>query len=483
MERGKVARRLAGVVLLGLLGWLVSCAPNPVTGEQQLMLLSEADEVRLGQKTDQEIVRTYNMYADPALDQYVNRLGRRLASVSHRPQLAYHFKVLDTPVVNAFAVPGGYVYLTRGILSYLNDEAELAGVMGHEIGHITARHSAHQYSQLQLTQLAFSLGGVLGESFQRFTGLAEVGVSMLFLRFSRDNERQADDLGMLYATRAGWDASRMADFFETLERLHPASDRSGLDAWFSTHPNPPDRIRVVRIRAPELARVQGLSRPLINREAYLRQIDGLKFGEDPRQGFVDQGVFYHPDLRFQFPVPEGWALQNTPQQVRMAGPQKDALILFALAPGDSPQETERQFAAQTKAKVLSAETLRVNQLEARRLVSDLDSSNGSLRVLSYFIQMEGRMFMFHGVTAPARFDQHRNAFLSTMNHFQKLADPRHLNVQPDRLRVLTVKRTAPLRQALRDLGMTESGLEEAAILNGKLLDDTIPAGSPLKIVK
>ena len=482
MRVKKAARSMAGVLLLFLMGWLAACAPNPVTGERELMLLSEADEVQLGQQTDKEIVKTYTLYQDPDLEQYIGQLGRRLASLSHRPQLSYHFKVLDTPVVNAFAVPGGYVYLTRGILSYFNDEAELAGVMGHEIGHITARHSAHQYSQLQVTQLAFSLGMALGEGFRQFAGLAEAGVSMLFLRFSRDNERQADDLGMLYATRAGLDASRMADFFETLGRLNPTSDRSGLDSWFSTHPNPPDRIRVIKTRAPDLARAQGLTHPQINQRAYLNKIDGLKFGEDPRQGYVAQGTFYHPDLSFQFPVPEGWTLQNTPKQVKMVNAQKDALILFSLAPGGSPEETARQFASQTHARVLRAESVHVNKLAAQRLVSDVDSSNGSMRILSYFIQKDERIYMFHGLTAQARFQQHEQVFLSTMDHFQDLTDSRRLNVKPSLLRVLAARRAAPLRQALRDLGTPESGLEEAAILNGKHLDDPVQAGSLLKIV-
>lgn len=483
MKEEKTARGTAVLLLLCLLGWLVSCAPNPVTGERELMLLSEADEVRLGQQTDKEIVKAYTLYQDPALEQYIGRLGRRLAALSHRPQLVYHFKVLDTPVVNAFAVPGGYVYMTRGILSYLNDEAELAGIMGHEIGHITARHSAHQYSQLQVTQLAFSLGAVLGEGFQRFAGLAEAGVSMLFLRFSRDNERQADDLGMLYATRAGLDAGRMADFFETLERLNPASDRSGLDSWFSTHPNPPNRIRVIRTRAPQLARAQGLAHPQVNQQAYLTRIDGLKFGEDPRQGYVAQGTFYHPELAFQFPVPDGWTLQNAPRQVRMVNAQKDALILFSPAPGGSPEETARQFASQTQARVLSAESVHVNRLVAHRLVSDLDSSSGSIRILSYFIQKDGRVYMFHGLTSQARFEEHEQVFRSVMDRFQDLTDPRRLNVKPYRLRILAARRAGPLRQALRDLGATESGLKEAAILNGKLLDDPVAAGSLLKIVE
>ncbi len=191
------------------------------------MLLSESDEVKLGQETDPQIVKEYGIYEDRKLTAYLNGVCQHLGKISHRPNLTYHFKILDASVVNAFAVPGGYVYFTRGILATLNSEAELAGVMGHEIGHITARHSAQQYSRAQLAQIGLGVGSLLIDS-SILTGLAQLGVGMLFLRFSRDNERQADDLGVEYSSKADYDANQMADFFETLERMNPGSDRSGL---------------------------------------------------------------------------------------------------------------------------------------------------------------------------------------------------------------------------------------------------------------
>lgn len=340
------------VILCCILLWVVACATNPVTGQHELMLISETDEIRLGQRTDGQIAQAYGRYDDPKLGTYIADLGRRLAKVSHRGQLPFEFKVLDSPVVNAFAVPGGYVYLTRGILSYCNSEAELAGVMGHEIGHVAARHSAQQYTRAQLAQLGLGLGAILSESFGQLAGLAQLGVSTLFLKFSRDNERQADDLGVEYATKVGFDANQMANFFETLERLHPSSDRSGLPGWFSTHPNPEDGIGAVQRKAQEWA--QRLSSPhlQVNREAYLHQIDGLIFGEDPRQGYVAEDILYHPELRFQFPVPSGWKPNNTPTQVQIVNERRDALILFSLKRGRSPEAVARQFIAKSKARVI-----------------------------------------------------------------------------------------------------------------------------------
>jgi predicted Zn-dependent protease len=187
------------------------------------MLVTESDEVALGAQSDQGITQTYGVYDDSELAGYVNRLGQSMSEVTQRPNLEYHFQVLDTPVVNAFAGPGGYVYVTRGILAYFNDEAELAGVLGHELGHVSARHIARQLSRQQLTQLGLGVGMIVSEKFRQYAGLAQFGASMLFLKFSRDDERQADDLGVEYSSKSGYDAHRMAAFFETLERMGSGS--------------------------------------------------------------------------------------------------------------------------------------------------------------------------------------------------------------------------------------------------------------------
>ena len=247
--KGYPPRAAVYFLLLGLLYFTAACAVNPVTGEHQLMLLSEDDEIRLGRKSDSQVVNQYGLYKDPQLTAYLDGLGKKLARLSHRPGLPYEFKILDTPVVNAFAVPGGYIYFTRGILAILNSEAELAGVMGHELGHITARHSAQHYSRAQLAQLTLGGAMMLSETLSVLAPLAQMGVGLLFLSYSRDNEREADDLGVAYSSQAGYDATHMALFFGTLERMQPVSDKSGLPEWFSTHPNPEDRIGAVQREA------------------------------------------------------------------------------------------------------------------------------------------------------------------------------------------------------------------------------------------
>jgi predicted Zn-dependent protease len=469
--------------LFGMLLWTASCAVNPVSGQRELMLISEKEEIQLGGQTDADVVRQFGIYDDKKLTAYVNDLGQRMGKVSHRPRLAYHFKVLDVSVVNAFAVPGGYVYFTRGILASLNSEAELAGVLGHEIGHITARHSAQQISRAQLAQMGMAAGSLISPEFRALSGLAGMGVQMLFLKFSRDNERQADDLGVEYASKVGYDASQMANFFETLERMNPHSDKSGLPGWFSTHPNPEDREEMVRVRSREWQQRLGQKDPKVGRNAYLRHMDGLVFGEDPRQGYVDEGMFYHPQLRFQFPVPRDWKVNNTPSLVQMAPKQGGAAILLSVTPGTSPRQAAINFAEKSRASVIKYDAKTVNGLSAYRLISDIATQGGVLRVMSYFIAKDNYIYVFHGLSTPQSYEAHARLFERTMSQFRPLTDRNRINVKPDRIRIRTAKRADTMGNVLRSLGVPEKERKEIALLNGKSLNDPIPPNTLIKVVE
>ena len=447
------------------------------------MLLTEADELALGKDTDAQISQIYGIYENQELSDYVNSMGSSMGKLSHRSNLAYNFKVLDTPVINAFAVPGGYVYFTRGILAYLNNEAELAGVMGHEIGHITARHSAKQYSQATLAQIGLGAAMNLSEEFQKYAGIAQFGVSMLFLKFSRDNERQADALGVEYSTKAGFDATNMANFFKTLERLHPSSAQSGLPEWFSTHPNPPDRIAAITRDAGTWKTKVAQTNFVVNTDKYLQTIDGIVFGEDPRQGYVDGNIFYHPTLRFQFPVPGQWQIINTPSQVQMFTQAQDAVMLFSLASESTPSDAANNFILNTKADVKESNNVQVNGLTARRVVTEITNEQSVIRVMSYFITKDNRVFVFHGFTTVDKYATYSSTFQNTMEKFNNLTDQNRINVQPKRLRVKQARTQRTLRQVLLNYGVTQDKLEEMAILNGKGLNDTIPANTLVKIVE
>ncbi len=482
MNRRIVSKTVAKAAVVLLIAWAVSCALNPVTGKRELMLMSSADELAMGQQTDPQILQTYGKYEDADLARYVSALGKRLGALSHQPNLAYTIQVLDSPVVNAFAVPGGYVYLTRGILAYLNDEAELAGVVAHEIGHIAARHSAQQYSKAQFAQLGLGLGSVLSKTFRKYAGVAQAGVELLFLSFSRSDEREADALGVEYSAKAGYDSNHMANLFVSLERLNPGESQGGLPGWFSTHPNPENRIAAIQRDTQVWREKIPQTRFTVNRDQYLNQIDGIVFGEDPRQGYVDGNVFYHPELRFQFPVPAGWKVNNTATQVQMINQEQNAVILFSMASEKNPSAAANAFISESKAAVVKSESTKVNGMPAQRIISDITTEQGVIRVMSYFIQKGQNVYAFLGYTEQSRFDGYSSVFNQTMGRFNNLTDSRKINVKADRLDLRRTTSQGSLSQALGKFGGSAAKLEDLAILNGMKLNDAVPNNTFLKVV-
>lgn len=471
------------LILAALIVWAISCAVNPVTGKRELMLITQDDELALGKQTDQDVISTYGIYDHQNLQNYANELGQKMSRVSHRPNLKWEFKVLDTPVINAFAVPGGYVYLTRGILTYLNSEAELAGVVGHEIGHVSARHTAKAYSKSMLAQLGLGIGGMLSETVRKYGGVAEFGVGLLFLKFSRDNEREADRLGIEYSSKTGYDALHMANFFETLERLYPESSASGLPDWFSTHPNPPDRIVAIQNDAKKWQASLQKSQYIVNHDEFLHKIDGMIYGDDPRQGYAENNMFYHPQMKFQFPVPASWQLNNTPSQVQMFTAQQDAVIVFSLAKESSPESAADAFINSSQATVKARQSVRVNGFNAYSVNSEITSEQQTISLISYFIQMDNNIFAFHGYTSQAQFASYLSILKSPMEGFKRLTDPNKINVKPASLVIRKTSGTQTLRQALQQFGVAADKLEDISILNGKKLEDQLPANTLLKIVQ
>jgi len=469
-------------VLLLALMILVSCAVNPVTQQRELMLLSRGQELALGKQTDQEILNTYGFYKDENLNLYINEIGRRIGSLSHQPDLEYSFKILDSAVVNAFAVPGGFVYTTRGILVYLNDEAELTGVLGHEVGHVAARHSAQLYSRVQLAQIGLGVGAVLSKTVRQYAGVAEAGLSLLFLSFSRDNERQADDLGVLYSSKAGYDGQRMSNLFVTLQRLNPGEGQNGLPSWLSTHPDPPDRIEAIKKAASEWQAANPDVKVSVNRDQYLRNLEGLIFGEDPRQGYVEGQVFYHPELRFQFPVPANWKLNNTPSQVQMVAKENDGAMLLSIASEKTPAAAAEAFISATKAVLIEQGDEKIGGFLARRLLFDVTTDQGQIRGLACFIQKDEYVYFFLGYATPARFSVYSAVFNQSMKGFKELSDVSKINVKPERLTIKKITTSKTLGQALQEMGVPQNRLKELAILNGMELEDKVPAGTLIKTV-
>ena len=473
--------QLAYLILIAVV--LNACVRNPVTGKKQMVLTTEAQEIAMGKESDPQIMAFFGSYDDPRLQRFINDKGQEMVKVSHRSKLAYEFKIVDSPVVNAFATPGGYVYFTRGIMANFNNEAEFAGVLGHEIGHITARHSVIQQRNAMLGQLGIIAGVILVPELSEFVEPLSAGMQLALMSFGRDAERQSDKLGVEYSTRIGYDASEMAGFFKTLERQEKASGGEKVPEFFSTHPSPEERNTTVAKLAGEWKAKQKLTNPKINRESYLKLIDGLILGEDPKQGFVEGNVFYQPQMKFQFTIPANWKLQNTPQQVQMAPASGEALLMLTLAGKGSLEETASKMLEQYQLTLVESKKESINGLNAIVMTADQKQEEGTIRVLSSLIQYEGNIYSMMGISELSKFDSYEAAFLSTMRNFNSLTDAEKLNRKPEVIRIKTVPQQMTVQAAFQNFNMPAKRFEELAILNGMLLSDKLNKGTLIKVVE
>lgn len=463
------------------------CAVNPVTGKNQVSLMSEAQEIAMGAEYDPQIVAEFGLYEDPEMQAFIEKYGQQMAAISHRPNLKFQFRILDSPVVNAFAVPGGYVYFTRGIMAHFNNEAEFAGVLGHEIGHVTARHSVQQYTKTTLAQVLFMGGLIVSKELRAFANEANAAMQLLFLKYSRDHESQSDELGVEYSTKIGYDAREMADFFKTLQRLSATDDGQGVPTFLSTHPDPIDRFGKVTEHAKEWQAKLPQPTYKVNTASYLEMIDGLVYGEDPRQGYVESGFFYHPELKFQYPVPASWDLINSPSQVQMAPADGKALMVFSLAEGTSVQDAATKTATALQLNVTSSRQVTINSLSAMEVLSTQTSEDPStgqqstISIQSVYIRYGTLNYVFHGVSTPADFNAYKSSFDKAMYGFKELKDQSKLNVKPARIQVVPVKQAGTLGQALNAYGIPTDKHKAMSILNGREITDQVAAKEMIKI--
>ena len=463
---------------------LMGCAVNPVTGKKDFMLLSEQDEIRMGQESDPAVVASFGLYEDPSLATLLDTKGQQMAAISHRPHLKYEFKVLDSPVVNAFALPGGYVYFTRGILAHFNNEAEFAGVLGHEIGHITARHSAKQYSSQQLFQAGFIAGLIISPEFAQFSGLTQQAVGLLFLKFSRDHESQSDYLGVEYSTEIGYDAREMAHFFETIGRL--SGGGGAIPDFLSTHPNPDDRFDNVRELAEQQQNVDSKESYMVNRDQYLDLINGLVYGDDPRKGFVEDNTFFHPNDKYKFSIPGEWETNIASNRLLAAHESGEALIVISPEQEVSTlQEAVNAARESLSLSIIEQNDAEINGIDA--ITVEAVQQNPQQPGTSYpfsivFYSYNDRIYRALGVTTKGARNQFAEAILRSIRSMERLTDPVRLNVQPERLTITTVERGGTLSEVLKSFGISEERLEEFAVLNGRYLDETVNAGDRIKIL-
>ncbi len=478
MNQRERFRASVAATVLALL--LAACAINPATGKRQLVLVSEGQETRMGQASDKGVLAQFGSYEDPELQEYVETLGKKLAATSERPDLDWTFRVVDDRLVNAFALPGGYIYITRGILAHFNSEAELASVLGHEIGHVTARHSVNQMSKAQLFQVALGVGMMVSEGLERFGDVAGAGLGVLFLKFGRDDERQADDLGLRYMMRASYDPRPMAEVFSTLRRVGDSRGGEGPPAWLATHPDPENR--EARTLSAIAATGQDFSNSLVRRDEYLRRIDGIVFGEDPRQGFFEESRFFHPEMAFRIDFPDGWKLQNLRERVAAVSPEGDAMLRLSLSDKGTAADALRQFMGQEGVARTGSRDRQVHGLSAQAGTFTAIAQGGTLQGEVLFVEFGAQVFQILGFSAQPRWDSFRPAVQETLASFQRLADSEILNVQPERIRLVYLDRTLSAEEfATRHGG--DHPTTELALLNGLDPQESYQAGRTYKMIR
>ncbi|MEQ8247123.1 MAG: M48 family metalloprotease [Alphaproteobacteria bacterium] len=447
------------------------CSTNPATGESVFTLFMQpADEVRVGAQEHPKILERFGgVYDNSDVGGYVAEIGGRLVANSEMPSFPFTFTVLNSPDVNAFALPGGYVYVTRGLLALANSEAELAGVIGHEIGHVVARHTAQRYSQAVAAGLgAALLGAAVGGDAEQ---LAQLGSELYLASFSRDQEYQADQLGVRYLRNAGYAPGAMAGFLENLAR-NKALQEKLLDQdlpeadFFATHPNTPDRVA----RAAALA---AGSPGATRQDELFAAISGLVYGDDPAQGLVRGRRFSHPDLGITFEAPPGFRLVNTEQAV-YARQKNAAVVRFDAARRDESHPDPLVYLTQIWApdlRLREAERIVVNGLPAAtasaQLSGKLDDYRGSLDARFVVVQFPGnKLYRLLFLSQPARAAALREDFQRMTFSLRPLTQREASDLVPLTVEILQVPVGASIESLAAGLPFTDWKADRFRVLNG-----------------
>ncbi len=486
--------RKARCLLLGVvLAACAACATNPVTGKSQISLLSEAEELAIGQQQDAEIRREMGVYDDPALQRYVSDIGTELARNSHRPNLPWTFTVVDSPAINAFALPGGYVYLTRGLMAYLDDESELAGVLGHEIGHVTARHAAQAYTRQAQANIGLMILSIFVPSTQPFTELGASGLSVLFLKHGREAELEADRLGVEYGSGAGYDPTGVPRFLSTLARVDALSER-GVPNWLSTHPDPGARVQKAE---PLAGKFVSADAKKVNHDQYLEHIQGLVFGDSPKDGIVRGNEFLHPLLRIGMTFPEGWELTNAPQAVMAQEPGTQHFMVL--------QEVDRQVATRqgygnqaTPAAIADIALAAMRRAGYTPVDGSYERINGHEAYLGLYrgsakdvgkvtmraahIAIGRQLYVVAGFAPEKEFDLVDRDIQPSLKTFRQLSQAEASNVRPNRVQFYTVRQGDSWQSIATRQGKSFVNAATLAIMNDRDVSVQPQSGDRIKIV-
>jgi predicted Zn-dependent protease len=457
--RARLRRSAASLAILLACG----CATNPATGRRQFVLMSESQEIAMGQQAAPAIAASMGIYSDEALGRYVEEIGMRMAKASERPHLPWQFRVVDDPLVNAFAVPGGFIYVTRGILAHMDSEAELASVLGHEIGHVTARHSVAQYTKAMGAQLVLLPAVVLLPELGAASQLLGAGLQVLMLKYGRDDERQSDELGLRYLTRAGYRPEEMADVFRTLDRIGAKSGSGGIPEWLSTHPSPANRVQLITER---IARTPGAAgQGKVGHDELLRRLDGMVYGANPREGwFGEDGVFHHPDLAFRVRFPKGWKGLNQRTVVGAMAPEQDGVVQLTLAQESSPDAAARAFLSAGDMQSTAPRSLKISGLPAVAADFAAASQQGVVRGVVAFVAHGDHVFQLLGAAPQSRFAAHESALRAALTSFARETNPAVLGAEPWRIDLVTPSR-AMSPEAFAKAYPGPASADELALMN------------------
>ncbi|HZR22287.1 MAG TPA: M48 family metalloprotease [Vicinamibacterales bacterium] len=477
-------RSLSKAVTLTLNLALAACATNPVTGQREFSLMSEDKEIQLGQEQDVQVRKEMGVYADRAMQQYVNDVGLKLAQTSERPNLPWHFAVVDSPAINAFALPGGYIYITRGILPFLQDESQMAGVLGHEIGHVNARHSARQYSRSTASQLGLIVGSIFVPQTRPFAQLGESGLGLLMLKNSRDDELEADSLGAKYAARAGWDPDGIPQMLTTLERIAEASDNRGVPNWMQTHPVAEDRVQKVQAAVRDAE--QGATKFTVDRDGYLKRMDGLVYGDNPNEGIVRGETFMHANLRLAIDFPQGWDVTNGQSQVSAKEPGQNRLMVLEVVQrpvGRSLQEVAlRQMEGAGFRPVQGGRTT-INSLDAfvGEYVGALQNI-GRVGIRAAHIAHDRSVFLVAGIVPYQDYPNVEPVLTKSIDSFRALTRAEAEDVHANHVALYTAHRGDTWQGIAERAGKGIVKPSTLAIMNGHPVNEQPRVGERLKIV-
>lgn len=466
------------IFLLALIA--CGCATNPATGKRQVILMSEQQEIALGRESDADVRKQMGVYTDANLQRYVTDVGNRLAKAAHRPTLPWTFTVVDESAVNAFALPGGFIYITRGILPFLRNEAELAAVMGHEVGHVDARHSAQQYSNQTLAGGGLAILGVLVPETRPAQGLAGLGLGAMFLKFSREDELQADQLGVGYAASNGWDPRGMPGLLGTLARLDEASGSSrGVPNWTLTHPPAEDRV----VKVQQIVAAQSTAGKVTNPSEFERFLDGMVFGDSREKGIVRGSEFYHPILRFAVRFPEGWTVINGDEQVsaRRSDSGNVAMLLQQSSATGNLQQVAPASMAQAGWRQVSGARSTINGLEAYVGTYEGTANNTPVIARAAHVRAGDQTYVIAGVAPSGDFNASERTFASTIETFRTLSPQEADRIQPNRVDFRVVRAGETWDAIAKSTGGTVKA-STLAIMNGTEASIPPRAGDRIRVV-